>query len=68
MEYVCYLLPRITEKGVVVIDDIHYSPEMKRAWDELKQHAYVTTSMDLYHVGLLYVDKHYLKRHYRIYI
>ena len=64
--YVDYLLPRMAEKGVVAIDDIHYSAEMERAWEELKNDARVTTSMDLYHMGLLFVDKHYLKRHYRI--
>ena len=64
--YVDYLLPRMTEKGIIVLDDIHYSEEMERAWQELKADERVTTSMDLYHIGLLFVDKHYLKRHYRI--
>lgn len=66
MRYVTHLLPLMTEKGVVVIDDIHYSPQMNRAWEELKADPRVTTSFDLYHCGLLFVDKHYLKRHYRI--
>ena len=64
--YVTYLLPRMNEKGVIVVDDIHYSEQMEQAWKELKEDARVTTSMDLYHVGLLFVDPHYLKRHYRI--
>lgn len=66
MRYVQYLLPRLTERGVVVIDDIHYSEEMERAWQELKQDKQVTTSMDLYHIGMLFVNPCYLKRHYRI--
>ena len=64
--YVDYLLPRMNEKGVIAIDDIYHSPEMEQAWRELKDDPRVTTSMDLYHVGLLFVDPHYLKRHYRI--
>ena len=52
--------------GLIGVDDIHYSPEMERAWEELKRDARVTTSMDLYHIGLLFVDPHYLKRHYKI--
>ena len=64
--YVEHLLPLMTEKGVIAVDDIHYSPEMERAWEELKRDARVTTSMDLYHIGLLFVDPHYLKRHYKI--
>ena len=66
MRYVQYLLPRLTERGVVIIDDIHYSEDMERAWQELKQDKQVTTSMDLYHIGMLFVNPCYLKRHYRI--
>ena len=64
--YVEWLMPRMTEKGVLVLDDIHYSKDMERAWQELKADERVTTTMDLYHIGLLFFDPHYLKRHYRI--
>ena len=66
MRYVDSLLPRMDEKGIIAIDDIHYSEEMDRAWEKLKQDSRVTTSMDLYYMGLLFVDPHYLKRHYII--
>lgn len=68
MRYLEYLLPRMREKGIVVIDDIHHSAEMEQAWERLKEDERVTSSMDLYHVGMLFVDPHYLKRHYRILI
>lgn len=64
--YIDYLLPRMNTKGIIVLDDIHYSPDMERAWNEIKQDSRVTTTMDLYHMGLLFLDPHYLKRHYRI--
>ncbi len=66
IRYADFLLNRLTEKGILVLDDIHYSEQMERAWRELKADPRVTTSMDLYHAGLLFVDTHYLKRHYRI--
>lgn len=66
MRYAGCLLDRLQTKGVLAIDDIHYSEEMERAWRELKQDPRVTTSMDLYYLGLLFVDPHYLKRHYKI--
>ena len=65
-KYVECLLPRLTEKGVIAIDDIHYSREMERAWKVLQADERVTSSMDMGHIGLLFVDKHYLKRHYRL--
>ena len=66
MEYVHFLLDRISPKGIVVVDDIHYSREMCRAWEELKKDKRVTSSMDLFHVGLLFVNPYYMKRHYKI--
>lgn len=66
MEYVHFLLDRMSPKGIVVVDDIHYSREMCRAWEELKKDKRVTSSMDLFHVGLLFVNPHYMKRHYKI--
>ena len=64
--YADFLLERLNQKGVLAIDDIHYSDEMERAWQELKLDPRVTTTMDLYHLGLIFVDPHYLKRHYKI--
>lgn len=66
LRYMEFLIPRMDPKGVIVIDDIHYSEPMERAWAALKADKRVTTSMDLYHMGLLFVDPHYLKRHYII--
>lgn len=66
MRYAALLLPLLSEKGVLIIDDIHYSESMEQAWRDLKNLPSVTTSMDLYHMGLLFVDPHYLRRHYRI--
>lgn len=66
MRYTDYLLDRMAEKGIIAIDDIHYSEEMERAWKTLKQDPRVTTTMDVYHMGLIFVDPHYLKRHYKI--
>ena len=64
--YTSLLLPLMPQKGVMILDDIHYSKEMELAWEELKSDPRVTTTMDLYHIGLVFVDPHYLKRHYRI--
>ena len=66
IRYLNALLPRMNEKGIIVMDDIHYSPEMESAWLHARADERVTTSMDLYHVGLLFVDPHYWRRNYTI--
>lgn len=66
VRYTEYLLPKISENGMLILDDIHYSGEMERAWNELREDPRVTSSMDLYHIGILFVNPCFLKRHYRI--
>ena len=63
-QFADFLLPRLTEKGVLVVEGIHTSKEMEQVWAELKADSRVRSSIDVYHAGLLFVDKHYLKRHY----
>lgn len=64
--YFEYLLPMAGEKTIFVVDDIHHSRSMWRAWKKICAHPKVTTTMDLWHVGLVFFDPHYLRRNYTI--
>lgn len=66
MRYYNIIGTRTHEKSIIVLDDIYHSPDMQRAWREISARPEVTTTMDLYHMGILFLDPHYLKRHYRI--
>ena len=66
LEFADWLLPRLTEKGVLMMEGVHDSAETEQAWKALKADKRVTTSIDLFYAGLLFVDKHYLKRNYKI--
>jgi predicted O-methyltransferase YrrM len=63
LNYFEKLTPRLTEKSVVVIDDIHYSSEMEKAWLELKKQTLVYGSADLYRCGILFFDPSLNKQH-----
>jgi predicted O-methyltransferase YrrM len=54
--YFQMLLTRTHTQSLVLIDDIHYSAEMERAWTELKKSPTVYGSIDLYKVGILFFD------------
>jgi predicted O-methyltransferase YrrM len=56
LRYVQMLLSRIHTGSLILIDDIHYSTEMERAWEELKKYPTVYGSADLYKVGILFFD------------
>ena len=50
-------------KSVVIMDDIHYTPEMEKAWTEIKNDALVYGTVDLYRSGLVFFDPSLNKQH-----
>ena len=60
------LASKCTGKSFIVLDDIHYSREMGRAWAEIKKHAKTTATLDLYDVGIVFFDKQLQKKHYKL--
>jgi predicted O-methyltransferase YrrM len=64
LQYFNLLSRRIANKGIVIMDDIYHSKEMKRAWDELKMHKLVYGSIDLYRLGILFFDPSLNHQHY----
>ena len=66
MKYFDVLAQKVHEKSVVVMDDIHHSEEMERAWKDICADERVTSTIDLYQMGLVFFDKHYWKRNYRM--
>jgi predicted O-methyltransferase YrrM len=63
IKYFNLMLPRLHAKSIVVLDDIHYSEEMERAWEELRRHPLVYTSVDLYRCGILFFEPSLNKQH-----
>lgn len=57
------LVNKVHERSVIVIDDIHYSPEMGKAWKEIKSHRLVHASADLYRCGIVFFDPSLNKQH-----
>ena len=66
MKYFNVLAEKVHEKSVVVMDDIHHSAEMESAWKDICTDERVTSTIDLYQMGLVFFDKHYWKRNYRM--
>ena len=63
-KYFDVLAGKVREKSVIVVDDIHYSEEMEKAWKAICADERVTSTIDLYQMGLVFFDKHYWKRNY----
>lgn len=63
VEYFAQLLPKLKDNSIVVVDDIHYSAEMERAWQYIRNHRLVYGSADLYRCGILFFDPSLNKQH-----
>jgi predicted O-methyltransferase YrrM len=42
------------QHSVIVFDDIYWSPEMTRAWQDIQKHPSVKLSLDLFHLGIVF--------------
>ncbi len=54
MQYFNLALSKKTNDSVFVFDDINWSEEMERAWNEIKNHPDVTLTIDLFYVGIVF--------------
>lgn len=65
MDYFHQLLQKKGDSSIFIFDDIHWSAEMERAWEDIKKHPSVTVSIDLFFMGLIFfrpevkVSQHY---------
>ncbi len=66
LQYFEQCLPYLSEKAVIVIDDINWSEGMREAWRRLQEHPRVTVSIDLFMLGVLLVDPDLSKERFRI--
>lgn len=57
MQYFRDLLKKSDENSFFIFDDIHWSEEMEKAWEEIKQDNAVTLTIDLFFIGLVFFRK-----------
>lgn len=57
LDYFEKCLPFVHEGTVLVLDDIHWSGGMERAWEQIRKHPRVSLSLDVFFMGLLFFRK-----------
>jgi len=62
----CYyfncILPYTHNNSILVVGDIHWSQEMREAWDEIVSHSATTLTLDLFYVGIVFFRKELSKQ------
>lgn len=58
------IIKRMHKNSILVLDDIYWSKEMTKAWNEIKAHPEVTHSIDLFTVGIVFFQPDLVKNNY----
>jgi predicted O-methyltransferase YrrM len=67
LNYFTELLQHSTASTILIFDDIHWSEEMEAAWKEIQQHPAVTLTIDLFFIGLVFLNPEFkVKQHFTI--
>ena len=56
LQYFHWIVKKTHAYSIIVLDDIHYSAEMERAWYAIQSHELVYTTVDLYRCGLVLLN------------
>lgn len=65
--YVRQLMPKLHEGSIVVFDDIRWSREMEKTWENIKNLPAVRCSIDLFFLGVIFFRKEFgEKQHFTI--
>jgi len=64
LKYFTLCLDKVNEQSVFLFDDLRYSPEMMKAWNEIKQHKKVTVTIDMFDQGLVFFKADQAKQHF----
>lgn len=64
MRYFELCLSKSDEESLFVFDDIHWSEEMSKAWNDICNDARTVVTIDLYDVGLVFFRKKQPKQHF----
>ncbi|MES2881227.1 MAG: class I SAM-dependent methyltransferase, partial [Bacteroidota bacterium] len=67
IDYFHQLLANTHAHSILVFDDIHWSAEMEKAWEEIKQHPSVVCTVDIFFLGFVFFRNEFkVKRHFSI--
>ena len=67
INYFQQLLGYSKSTSIFVMDDIHWSSEMEEAWIYIQNHPSVTLTIDLFFIGIVFVNPDYkVKQHFKI--
>lgn len=59
-------LPKVHNDTIIIVDDIYWSKDMEKAWQAIKTHSKVTSTVDIFQMGIVFFNSHLHKKHYKL--
>ena len=66
VDYFEQILAKSNDYTIIILDDIHWSKEMEAAWYYVQQHKAVTTTIDLFYIGIVLFRKEFLQTQHAV--
>lgn len=66
LNYFNQCLSKINKNSIIVIDDIYWSADMEKAWVKIKEYPVVMSTIDLFHIGIVFFNPDLHKKHYKM--
>ncbi len=66
LRYFNQCLLKVHNETLMVIDDIYWSEDMESAWEIIKKHIQVTSTIDLFQLGIVFFNADLYKMHYKM--
>lgn len=66
INYFNWCVEKATSDTIFVFDDIHWSNGMSEAWEEIIKHPKVTSTIDLFFVGIIFFNKDLSKENFTL--
>ena len=57
-------LAKSSHDSIFIFDDIHWSDGMEKAWENIINHPDVSLSIDIFHMGIVFLRKELTKQHF----
>jgi predicted O-methyltransferase YrrM len=57
LKYFSQILEYVGDDSVLILDDIHWSRDMEKAWEEIRKHPSVKVTIDLFQMGLVFFSE-----------
>lgn len=66
LHYFDMCLSKVHNDTIFVVDDIYWSEDMEKAWQTIKAHSKVTSTVDIFQMGIVFFNSHLHKKHYKL--